>query len=420
MWSWGLVLCASALAAPLLNDAMKTGQVIGLKPRPAPGKPPLSPKEEVKGWIEMQAKEYGHAQDNIVEPEKHVAASHDKAALHAKGDGSYETKLALPSKMADKLSQSSDYKATSTPQSLVMSQTTAASYSFEGRTSCVRNSQNQLLIAVVSSPKHHVARDAVRQTWLRDAHARGIPVKFFVGQLSDEDRGQETGIMEERDVVRFSDYTENYNNLSSKAIDIFSYAARNCFDGVFKADDDTYVRVPRLLDFLAENRDWSSLYAGKFIDNAPVMKNPEGRWYAYDQYPHDTFPKFANGPGMFLGSRGIRYIDEHRDQLARLRTDDSAVAIWTEGLGLDKVDMPASFFEYEPKKSAVFQNPLEPDEMIKLHRGETFTARACQPETKFSCRCSDSPYNSNDDIAACWEVIGNTTKYSDDTRRASV
>eukprot|EP00299_Pterocystis_sp_00344_P014021 c6933_g1_i1.p1 GENE.c6933_g1_i1~~c6933_g1_i1.p1 ORF type:complete len:445 (+),score=124.54 c6933_g1_i1:151-1335(+) len=298
------------------------------------------------------------------------------------------------------------------------SDTTPVWYQFnqQKKVSCNGFDHRKIMIGVISSPSHIVARDVIRNTWAKDAQAMGIEVKFFVGLTPPDKSDLEAKLAKESNLVRFDDFIENYHNLTAKAIDVFSYARDRCVAGLLKVDDDTLVRVPKLMSFLAQF-ELENLYSGNIIRSAPVIKNPQGRWYAYDQYPYDHWPTYANGPGFFLGRQALDRIADNRATINRIRIDDSAVGVWTQEMNLNIVEMPASFFQYSPQNDVVVQNPLEADEMLRAYKGEVFTPRACEVHRPFSCRCGGNPQSSNDQIPACWEAMGNSP-YSDSTLRA--
>jgi len=283
---------------------------------------------------------------------------------------------------------------------------------------CKENGYRRFMISVVSSPKHFLAREAIRQTWAADARSVGITVKFFIGQLPEDQMNLNKKINEEGDdVVRLTDFTENYHNLTAKALGIFGYAHEKCMTGVFKVDDDSYVRVNKLLEFLATQNDWNSLYAGVMVRDAPVFKDPNGRWYAYDQYPYETWPTYANGPGFFLGQKALGYISEHRGELNKIRIDDAAVGVWTQPLQLSITSMTASIFEYHPNKDAIFQNPVDAEEMIRLKNNEDFIPRACMDDQQYACLCWGNPNVSPQEFGECWDRAGRAS-YSDNVRRS--
>merc|ERR1711871_1756125 len=140
------------------------------------------------------------------------------------------------------------------------------------------NNKGKWMIAVVSSPDHFKARKAIRSTWGAQARAMGITVKHFVGQIApdNEERDSiEAHLAEEGgDAVRATHFTESYHNLTSKALFIFEYARSNCYNGVMKVDDDTFLNVGRLKWFLDNNGNIKDLYFGNMMYDAPVVKKP--------------------------------------------------------------------------------------------------------------------------------------------------
>lgn len=273
---------------------------------------------------------------------------------------------------------------------------------------CVdRQSNNGLLVAVITAPTNKAAREAIRTSWAQDI-TTGLKgsVLFFLGTKELDASIADDIRKEPSDVVRIAVVEDTYENLVHKSMNVFWYAYENCYDAVMRVDDDTYLRVPNIVEFMNQVGNYDTVYGGAFIENAPVMKNPNGRWYAYDQYPHDFYPPFANGPAIFVGSHGIRHIYENRDKLTVIRTEDAALGVWLEPVKMDRVEMKSSFFRYIPEVDAVFQNPVTPEEMSAVHFGRLDTPQACQKEVKYSCRCSGSPYYSYEEIPACWESMG--------------
>jgi len=212
----------------------------------------------------------------------------------------------------------------------------------------------------------------------------------------------------ERDVIRFTDFVESYHNLTAKAIDIFDFGYRNSYAGVMKVDDDVYLRIPRLTAFLASNSDWENEWAGQFTESSYVVTDPSGRWYAYDQYPYEKWPTYCNGPGFFLGGRAIKYISENKKTLTRIRIDDAAVGVWLEHENLKKATMKVSFFDYVTDEDAIWVNPVNAEEMRRLHTGERFTLDACRDE-KTACLCHGNPSFNSEQRNECWRVTGSNS-----------
>ena len=99
-------------------------------------------------------------------------------------------------------------------------------------------------------PNNALCPDASRATWIRDAKAAGIDVKFFYGRgathepLSDE---------------VFLDADDSYDGLIEKVTAMFRWALAQDYDFIMKVDVDSYVNIKNLLD--SDFRDWD--YTGR-------------------------------------------------------------------------------------------------------------------------------------------------------------
>lgn len=209
-----------------------------------------------------------------------------------------------------------------------------------------------------------------------------------------------------QDVVHLTTFTEHYHNLTAKAKGIFNWAHQNDYSTLFKVDDDTFVRVDKLLEFIDSVDDLPNVYAGHInrpeYGETDVHKNTQSKWYMYDQYPHEHFPAFADGPGVLLGSNALKFLSENRDTLFDYRCDDAAVAIWTDGLGLNKKDMKCSIFEFSCNTQDIFVNPVSAGEMYILHNYQHicesgYTLEVCLDKP---CLCKGHP-----ERAKCWQDI---------------
>lgn len=274
------------------------------------------------------------------------------------------------------------------------------------------------MIAVVSAPDHFAARKAIRVTWSSRAKAHGIPVKFFVGKIDPKKEDQDKinlKLLKEQnendDMVRPDSFIESYHNLTAKAISIFQYGYRNCFNGLMKVDDDTFLNVDRLKWNLDQESDLTDLWGGDFFWNSPVVKNPEGRWFAYDQYPYEQWPVYANGPGFFLGRKGMARISEmvmKEDPRLDIRIDDAAVGVWLDGTSIRRKSFVVDCFRYQLRPwDAVWHNPVSSDEMYNLQGGEDVVLQACSPESVTGCLCSGSPHFSHEKNMECWHQTAN-------------
>jgi len=270
----------------------------------------------------------------------------------------------------------------------------------------------KLLIGVVSAPNHEDARNSIRKTWAKisDNLGKKIDVRFFVGQISDEVKNKaelEILLNNSNDVIRLNTFVENYYNLTKKAKAIFSWANANGYSALMKVDDDTYVNIDNLWEFILHNSDIIEvIYAGHInkveYGECRVHRNPQSKWYMIDQYPYNDFPDFADGPGMLLGSHALQFLAQNSDNLFEFRCDDAAVGIWTESLNLIKVDMKTSIYDNRCSNSDVFINPVSALEMFTLSYskslcGSGYVLEVCLDQP---CLCKGHP-----DRNSCWQAI---------------
>jgi hypothetical protein len=106
------------------------------------------------------------------------------------------------------------------------------------------------LIAITSCVHNRKYHDLVRSTWLKD---QDVEYRFVLGQGN----GSPTG-----DEIVF-DVGDGMGDLQDKVVASFSWALKNGYDYIFKADIDTFIHVPRLLASGFEKSEWSgSGYGG--------------------------------------------------------------------------------------------------------------------------------------------------------------
>eukprot|EP00299_Pterocystis_sp_00344_P012298 c587_g1_i1.p1 GENE.c587_g1_i1~~c587_g1_i1.p1 ORF type:complete len:315 (-),score=70.43 c587_g1_i1:67-969(-) len=271
--------------------------------------------------------------------------------------------------------------------------------------------EDRVLIAVVTAPQHEDVRHAIRNTWgnLTAKQQKRVDVRFFVGELpptlNNADKIEAN--LNRSDVIRLEGFIEHYNNLTAKAKGIFSWAASQNYSALMKVDDDSFVRVDVMLAFIdSHNESLSNIYAGHI--NRPeygecvVHKNPTSKWYMYDQYPFDTFPEFADGPGFLLGSRALKFLSQNSKNLVDYRCDDAAVGIWTAELGLEKIEMPLSIYDFGCSSQHVLTNPVSAGEMFTLSNFPQICESGYNIEVCLDqpCLCKGHP-----DRARCWQDI---------------
>lgn len=197
----------------------------------------------------------------------------------------------------------------------------------------------KLLIAVTSAcctraSRHR--RDAIRETWARDArliHGDVVDVRFVLAwpekgfdaemldSLADEIRQNEGAA----DMVMLRDVVDIYDNLPEKTLGLIRYMGMSkCeYTHVFKTDDDVYVRVPGLLSDLGyQHSSWhiptphpfeqmNKVYTGciEVKHGFHAVRDPESKYLTHDEWPSGIRPRlYAAGWGYMLSADNAFYV----------------------------------------------------------------------------------------------------------------
>eukprot|EP00898_Chlorokybus_atmophyticus_P007121 jgi/Chlat1/740/Chrsp104S01220 len=156
-----------------------------------------------------------------------------------------------------------------------------------------------LFVGILSSPENGALRRAIRKSWLQwPGDWEG---KFFIGHTSDTDLNFKI----RREAVKYGDIVlidvpEHYRNIPAKALKLFEYAtvAYRHYDFILKADDDTFVRLDRLLEELP-NKPKEALYWGYSIGKFRPIRDTKNKWYVSpEEFPDAMVP----GPVALSGS----------------------------------------------------------------------------------------------------------------------
>lgn len=120
--------------------------------------------------------------------------------------------------------------------------------------------------------------EAIRSTWGKDvaAFASYVDLKFFYGQATRQPGEDEV----------FLPVADDYDSLPHKIKAIYQWALAHGYDYVFKADDDTFIYIDRLMSSGFENHDYLGF-----------------RYPAKGNY-------VSGGPGRWLSARAMRIVVE--------------------------------------------------------------------------------------------------------------
>ncbi|XP_019464792.1 PREDICTED: hydroxyproline O-galactosyltransferase GALT3 [Lupinus angustifolius] len=193
-----------------------------------------------------------------------------------------------------------------------------------------------LLIGVFSTGNNFERRMALRRTWMQYEAVRSgeVAVRFFIGLHKNNrvnfELWNEVQAYGDIQLMPFVDY---YSLITLKTIAICIMGTKVMPSKyIMKTDDDAFVRIDEVLSILKEKPS-DGLYYGLIASKSSPQRDKDSKWYISEkEWPHDTYPLWAHGPGYII-SRDIAKFIVHGHQQRKLqlfKLEDVAVGIWVE------------------------------------------------------------------------------------------
>jgi len=167
--------------------------------------------------------------------------------------------------------------------------------------------------------------------------------------------------------------------LTEKTLDTFRYALQTFpqFDYLVKVDDDTFVRVDRMISILA-NITASRAYIGYFHINSPrYVEGYKNNEIFYPEFMEHVLP-FASGCAYSLSRDLVRYIINQEPYLTKYYNEDVSVGTWLFPVQLTRYhEEDFVYLWHKCPERAVFMHPTKPQDMLHLYQNSHM------PETCF-------------------------------------
>ncbi|MED6192648.1 Hydroxyproline O-galactosyltransferase galt2 [Stylosanthes scabra] len=193
----------------------------------------------------------------------------------------------------------------------------------------------KLFIGVLSASNHFAERMAVRKTWMQSPEVKysDVVVRFFVA-LNPR---KEVNAVLKKEAAYFGDivilpFMDRYELVVLKTLAICEFGIKNVTAAyVMKCDDDTFIRVDKVLKEIEKVPERKSLYMG----NLNLLHRPlrNGKWaVTFEEWPEEVYPPYANGPAYVLSRDIVTFIlSQHKDRKLRLfKMEDVSMGMWVE------------------------------------------------------------------------------------------
>ncbi|KAK3578342.1 hypothetical protein CHS0354_039049 [Potamilus streckersoni] len=209
----------------------------------------------------------------------------------------------------------------------------ASKYMIDGRNICSVLPLPSLLIFVLSLPKAKEERQAIRKTWGSVANRShfffniSTKIVFVLGQMAD------AGILqvlqdesnEYKDMVQI-DFIESRYNLTRKMMHGLRWVKTYCksIKYILKADDDTFINVARLSDYLLRDADINNdtIHGFMYRTGGTVLR--EGKYAVKEEeLPSPRYPPYVSGTAYILPYNVISNMLDLAERLPYCPVDDA-------------------------------------------------------------------------------------------------
>uniref|UniRef100_T1IKI1 Galectin domain-containing protein n=1 Tax=Strigamia maritima TaxID=126957 RepID=T1IKI1_STRMM len=153
-------------------------------------------------------------------------------------------------------------------------------------------------------------RQDLRNTWTKPLSlSNNTSVVFLTGRSKSESVHAQVVIEanKTKDLIVMN-FDESYKNLSVKTLLMLRWVKDHCPNAKFilKADDDMFINIYNLLNFINGEQPNNSAIYGKFAHNWPPIRNSDSKWMVtLKEYDKPTYPDFVTGPSYLVGTKDI-------------------------------------------------------------------------------------------------------------------
>lgn len=225
-----------------------------------------------------------------------------------------------------------------------------------------------VLILVASAPCHVEERNAVRQTWGYFTRREDVAMAFMLG-ASPSEVAAEAALEAEQalygDMI-VGNCVDSYTNLTLKTLSMLEWAATYCPHAprLLKSDDDEFINVPRLLEFLSTPERVNAtltLWGFVIFDHLAPWRSKDHRHYLSPvQFPATALPTYASGSAYLLTSDAIQPLLKAAPAEPYVPLED----IFVTGILADKVGIR---FQYAREFSSISPQPCSMHRDITRH-----------------------------------------------------
>ncbi|KAI7789517.1 UDP-GlcNAc:betaGal beta-1,3-N-acetylglucosaminyltransferase 7-like [Triplophysa rosa] len=237
-----------------------------------------------------------------------------------------------------------------------------------------------LLMVIKSVITQYDRREVIRQTWGKEQTINGknIKILFLLGTSSNEgERANHQKLLEYenyiyQDILQW-DFMDSFFNLTLKEIHFLKWFSMYCRNTsyIFKGDDDVFVNVPNILEYLEASKDLKDLFVGDVLFKAYPIRNKMSKYYIPEVlYEKNYYPPYAGGGGFLMNGPLARKLYGACETLELYPIDDVFLGMCLEVLQVKPVQHNAfkTFGIVRNENSKMNREPCFFRDMIVVHK----------------------------------------------------
>lgn len=237
-----------------------------------------------------------------------------------------------------------------------------------------------LLMVIKSIATQHDRREVIRKTWGKDQVVDGKRIKtlFLLGKSSNEvEQANHQKLVEYEDYIYGDllqwDFLDSFFNLTLKETHFLKWFHTYCpsVRYIFKGDDDVFVSVENIFEFLDNSDVKKNLFVGDVIFKARPIRKKENKYYIPQAlYNKTNYPPYAGGGGFLMDGTLARRLHWVADTMDLYPIDDVFLGMCLEVLQVTPIKHNAfkTFGLVKNKNSKLNREPCFFRSMIVVHK----------------------------------------------------
>uniref|UniRef100_A0A672F716 Hexosyltransferase n=1 Tax=Salarias fasciatus TaxID=181472 RepID=A0A672F716_SALFA len=261
------------------------------------------------------------------------------------------------------------------------------------------NERPLLLFAIKTTEGNFLNRQAIRQSWGREAggYVRRV---FLLGKRDSGEPSAAFSLVLKMESDRYGDmlqwdFHDTFFNLTLKDVLFWRWFSASCGDTafVFKGDDDVFVNTPKMVAYLLDqlrepqaHKATRDFMVGDVIVGAPPSRDDSSKYFIPENFYRGFYPRYAGGGGVVYSGLLARRLHRVSQRVHLYPIDDVFVGMCMIRLNALPVYHPAfltfDFPDQEEQEPCSYHKILlvhkrSPDQIRRLWANMTLTRREC-------------------------------------------